>query len=68
MLELAAQIIEITGTDSKIVYKELPSDDPKQRKPDISKAISVLNWKPTIQINEGLELTLQDFERRVSKN
>lgn len=65
MLELASQIIQIVGSDSEIVYKELPSDDPKQRNPDINKALSILDWKPTIQIQEGLQLTLEDFEKRV---
>jgi UDP-glucuronate decarboxylase len=67
MLELASQIIEMVGSDSEIVYKELPSDDPRQRKPDINKALTHLYWKPTIQIQEGLQLTIRDFEKRLSK-
>lgn len=67
MNQLAKLIIELTGSNSKIVHRELPSDDPKQRKPDTSKAKLLLNWEPTIGINEGLRLTLRDFEKRVSK-
>jgi UDP-glucuronate decarboxylase len=65
MLELAKQVIYLTGSSSQIIYSDLPSDDPKQRKPDISKAITFLNWKPEIELSEGLHLTLSDFEKRV---
>jgi UDP-glucuronate decarboxylase len=66
MLELAKQIIYLTGSSSQVIFNSLPSDDPKQRKPDISKAFTFLNWKPKIELSEGLALTLLDFEKRVN--
>lgn len=66
MLELATKVIELTGSSSKLVYKELPSDDPKQRQPDIRKADEILNhWKPTIQLEEGLKKTIAYFEEEI---
>jgi UDP-glucuronate decarboxylase len=66
--ELAEKVIEITGTKSKIVYKELPSDDPTQRKPDISLAGDVLNgWKPVVQLEEGLGKTIAYFRGIINK-
>jgi UDP-glucuronate decarboxylase len=61
ILELAEKIIELTGSKSIIVFKELPSDDPRQRKPDITLAKNMLNWKPTVQLNEGLKKTIDYF-------
>ena len=60
--ELAKSIIEITGSKSEIIYKQLPQDDPKQRKPDISKAKKLLGWQPEIQLQEGLEKTVHYFK------
>jgi UDP-glucuronate decarboxylase len=60
--ELAKEIKEITGTKSKIIYSELPSDDPLQRRPDISLAKKELNWEPKTELKEGLEKTIQYFE------
>lgn len=62
MLELAKKIIDITGSRSKIAFKDLPSDDPKQRKPDITLAKEKLNWNPTIQLEEGLVKTIEYFK------
>jgi UDP-glucuronate decarboxylase len=62
VLELAKSIIEITGSKSEIIYKHLPQDDPKQRKPDISKAKKLLGWQPEIQLQEGLEKTVHYFK------
>ncbi len=63
MLELAQKIIELTGSKSKIVYLSLPGDDPKKRKPDISRAKKVLsNWEPVVQLEEGLRKTISYFE------
>ncbi len=62
MLELAEMIIEITGSRSKIVFEPLPSDDPRQRKPDISQANYHLNWQPRIELREGLMLTIEYFK------
>jgi len=60
--ELAEKVIELTNSRSKIVYKSLPSDDPMQRKPDISMAQSVLDWNPTILLDDGLKETIQYFK------
>lgn len=63
MLELAERVIKLTGTSSRLVFKPLPSDDPKQRQPDISLAKSVLNgWEPTIQLEQGLARTIEYFQ------
>jgi UDP-glucuronate decarboxylase len=60
--ELAEIIRDMTGSRSKIVYKPLPQDDPKQRKPDITLARSVLGWEPEISLKEGLSKTISYFE------
>jgi len=60
--EFAEEIIELTGTDQKVIYKDLPVNDPKQRQPDISRAIEILNWKPTIDRAEGLKRTYAYFK------
>ena len=62
MLELANLVIELTSSKSKIRYEELPEDDPKQRQPDISLAMSKLNWRPTVELREGLEATISYFK------
>lgn len=62
ILELAQQVIKQTKSRSKIVFKDLPSDDPKQRKPDITKATTLLNWKPKIDLEEGLKHTIKYFK------
>jgi len=62
MLELAQKVIELTNSKSKIVFCPLPSDDPKQRQPNISLAKSKLNWQPTIQLHEGLLKTIEYFK------
>ena len=59
------EIIQLTGSKSKIIYKPLPKDDPKQRKPDISLAKKVLNWEPQYSRQEGLRRTLSYFQERV---
>jgi UDP-glucuronate decarboxylase len=63
ILELAKVVIEITKSKSKIVNNPLPLDDPKQRCPDISLAKSTLNWKPTIELKEGIEKTAAYFKQ-----
>jgi dTDP-glucose 4,6-dehydratase len=63
LLELAEQVIEVTGSKSKIVHEALPTDDPQVRRPDITKAKEILRWEPTIQLREGLELTLEKSGR-----
>lgn len=62
MLELANLVIELTSSKSKIRYEELPEDDPKQRQPDISLAMSKLNWRPTVELREGLEASITYFK------
>jgi UDP-glucuronate decarboxylase len=62
MLELAKTIIELTNSKSDLVFRSLPSDDPKQRKPDIQKARNELGWEPGINLKEGLLKTIGYFE------
>jgi UDP-glucuronate decarboxylase len=66
MLELAAKIIELTSSSSKIVYKPLPQDDPRQRQPDITKAREILKWHPKIELEEGLLKTINYFKGEIS--
>ncbi len=61
ILELAEKVIEMTGSKSKIDFKPLPSDDPRQRKPDISLAKKELGWEPKITLEEGLQPTIELF-------
>jgi UDP-glucuronate decarboxylase len=65
MVELAEMVIDLTKSKSKIEFMVLPGDDPKQRKPDISKAKSILNWEPKIQIKEGLQKTIEYFKQNI---
>ena len=62
VLEFAERVIEITGSDSRIVFEDLPVDDPKVRRPDISRAKEVLGWEPKVGLNEGLGRTVEYFE------
>ena len=61
MLELAEMVLRLTGSRSKISFKPLPSDDPKQRRPDISLAKQALDWEPTVSLEEGLVKTIAYF-------
>ncbi|MDD5595780.1 MAG: SDR family oxidoreductase [Candidatus Omnitrophica bacterium] len=61
IMELADLVIKLTGTKSKIIYKPLPQDDPRQRQPDISKAKKLLKWQPKIKLSEGLKKTIAWF-------
>jgi UDP-glucuronate decarboxylase len=61
--ELAEFVIDITGSAAKIVHRPLPADDPKQRRPDISKAQELLDWQPTVALREGLAKTADYFEQ-----
>jgi nucleoside-diphosphate-sugar epimerase len=63
--ELAELIIEVTGSSSELVYLPLPVDDPTQRKPDLTKARTLLGWEPTVQLREGLERTAEYFASRL---
>ena len=60
--ELAELVIEITGSKSKLTFRPLPADDPKQRQPDIEKAGKVLDWRPTIPLRDGLVKTIAYFD------
>ncbi len=65
ILELAKEIIEITRSKSKIVFKELPQDDPRTRQPDISKAKSILGWEPKVQRKDGLMKAMEYFAAKL---
>jgi len=67
MLEFAREIIKATASRSKIVFKPLPQDDPKQRRPDISRARAWLNWEPQVRLAEGLKSTIAYFRPRLSR-
>jgi len=63
MLQLAEAVIKITGSSSQLKFHDLPADDPKQRKPDISKAKELLNWEPSVNLEDGLERTVAYFRQ-----
>lgn len=63
MLELAKEVLDLTSSKSKIVYKPLPGDDPKMRRPNIDLAKSALGWEPTIPLRQGLEKTIVYFDK-----
>ena len=63
--QLAEEVVRICGSKSGVEYLPLPEDDPKQRRPDISRAQTLLNWNPTIPLNEGLQKTVADFRDRI---
>ena len=65
MLELAEKVIAKTGSKSKLRFEPLPQDDPKQRQPDIRKAQNQLGWEPRVQLDQGLDLTIEHFKRVV---
>ena len=65
ILELAKIILELTNSKSRIIFKKLPKDDPKIRKPDISKARREISFEPKIELYEGLKLTIEDFKNRL---
>lgn len=64
--DFAEEIIKLTGTDQKVIYKDLPVDDPKQRRPDITKAREILGWEPKVSRSEGLKITY-DYFKSLSK-
>jgi UDP-glucuronate decarboxylase len=65
MLELAEKVIRITKSSSQIIFEPLPEDDPRQRKPDITLANSILDWKPKIALETGIELTAEYFAKEL---
>ncbi len=64
--ELAEKVVAQTGSHSKIVYKDLPADDPTQRRPDISLAKNKLGWEPSVSLDEGLQKTIDYFKREIA--
>ncbi len=66
MLELANSVLRLTGSQSKISFKPLPEDDPKQRQPDIRLAKKLLDWEPTVQLDDGLKETIAYFRKLLS--
>ncbi|MDD5774984.1 MAG: hypothetical protein PHS64_03465, partial [Candidatus Omnitrophica bacterium] len=67
VLELAKKVIKLTGSKSKIVHLPLPKDDPKQRRPDLSKARKLLKWEPAISLDEGLKRTIAWFRSEIDE-
>lgn len=65
--EFAEEVVELVGNDVKIVYEPLPQDDPKQRKPNITKAKEILNWEPKVDRKEGLRRTLEYFKANIDQ-
>ena len=68
ILELAQKIQHMVNPDAEIIFKPLPQDDPRQRQPDITRAKNWLGWQPTVPLQDGLKLTIEDFRSRVSAN
>jgi dTDP-glucose 4,6-dehydratase len=66
LLELAHRVLEVTGSKSRIVYRDLPQDDPKVRRPDIGKAKKLLRWEPLVPLNEGLKKVLPYFRSKIA--
>jgi dTDP-glucose 4,6-dehydratase len=66
--EFAEEVIKLTGTTQKVIYKDLPKDDPKQRRPDITKAKSILGWEPKVGRAEGLKITYEYFKSLPEKD
>jgi dTDP-glucose 4,6-dehydratase len=65
--EIAETIIRMTGSKSQLVYRPLPTDDPKQRRPDITRARTLLHWEPKVQLDEGLVKTIEYFRAKVGQ-
>jgi len=68
MLELAETIIDLTGSKSKIIFKQLPADDPRQRQPNIDLAKNKLNWEPKVDLVQGLKKTIEYFESKINND
>jgi len=66
--EIARTIIAMTGAKSRIVYKPLPTDDPKVRRPDISRARSLLGWEPAVSLEQGLTSTIEYFRNKLDRD
>ncbi len=66
ILQLAQAVQKMVNPDAEIIFKPLPQDDPRRRRPDITKAKTLLGWQPTVPLQEGLKLTVEDFRNRVA--
>ncbi|MCA1991482.1 MAG: SDR family oxidoreductase [Coleofasciculus sp. S288] len=66
ILELARSVQQMVNPEAEIIFKPLPQDDPQRRRPDITKAKALLGWQPTIPLQEGLKLTVEDFRNRIA--
>jgi UDP-glucuronate decarboxylase len=66
ILELAQAVQKMVNPDAEIIFKALPQDDPRRRRPDITKAKTLLGWQPTVPLQEGLTLTIDDFRDRIT--
>lgn len=66
LLQFAEEVLELTGSNSKIVFEPLPQDDPKQRQPNITKAKTILGWEPKVDRHEGLKRTLEYFKQHIN--
>jgi dTDP-glucose 4,6-dehydratase len=67
ILQFAEEVLKHIETKSKIIFKPLPEDDPKVRKPDITKAKRILNWEPKVSRQEGLKITIEYFKNKIKK-
>jgi UDP-glucuronate decarboxylase len=67
VLDLATLVISMVGSRSKVVHRQLPQDDPQQRRPDISEAARLLRWKPTVKVEDGLARTIEYFEGLIGR-
>ena len=65
MRELAEMVVELTGSSSKLDYRPLPQDDPRQRKPDITRANATLGWEPAVALRDGLQKTIDYFDNHL---
>jgi dTDP-glucose 4,6-dehydratase len=65
ILECAKAVLEVTGSESKLIYVDLPVDDPTRRRPDITKARTLLGWEPRVGLKEGLQKSLAFFKSRL---
>ncbi len=68
MIELATKVLELTGSSSTLIHKDLPEDDPKQRQPDITRARNALGWEPTVKLEDGLRPTIAYFDDLLKNN
>jgi nucleoside-diphosphate-sugar epimerase len=66
VIEIARKIIELTGSPSSIVHEALPEDDPKVRRPDITRAQALLQWTPKVNLEDGLRQTIEYFREKVA--